>query len=335
MSFCINIKEGKMKGRGIVILVALFTMAFGSSAYAADYPTKPVTLLVAYPPGGETDIGARIAAALAEKSLGQPIIVVNKGGAGGQIGWTELARQKGDGYFIGFVNPPALNSIILDPERKATFTLENFVPIINQVVDPVCFYVKPESPYKTFKDVLDDARKRPGKITVTTTGILSNEHLGILMLQDAAGVKLRIVHFDGSAQILTALMGGQIDVGVDNVGGAWTSRVKAGQVRPLVIMDKERSKFYPNVPTTAEQGFPGVVMSSSRGIVGPRGIPEPIIKKLQTVFKKAMEDPEHMEKMDKAGLAVKILVGDEYGKYIKEIHETTKKLMVIARKADQ
>jgi len=324
-----------MKGRGIISLVALVTMAFVSSAYAADYPTKPVTLLVAYPAGGETDIGARIVAALAEKSLGQPIIVVNKGGAGGQIGWTELARQKGDGYTIGFVNPPALNSIILDPERKATFTLDNFVPIINQVVDPVCFYVKPESPYKTFKDVLEDARKRPGKITVTTTGILSNEHLGILMLQDAAGVKFRIVHFDGSAQILTALMGGQIDVGVDNVGGAWTSRVKAGQVRPLVIMDKERSKFYPNVPTTAEQGFPGVVMSSSRGIVGPRGIPEPIIKKLQAVFKKAMEDPEHTEKMDKAGLAVKILVGDEYGKYIKEIHETTKKLMEIARKADQ
>lgn len=323
-----------MKRRGIISLVALFTMAFVSSAYAADYPTKPVTLLVAYPAGGETDIGARILAALAEKNLGQPIIVVNKGGAGGQIGWTELARQKPDGYTIGFINPPALNSIILDPERKATFTLDYFVPIINQVVDPVCFYVKPESPYKTFKDVLEDAKKRPGKITVTTTGILSNEHLGILMLQDAAGVKFRIVHFDGSAQILTALMGGQIDVGVDNVGGAWTSRVKAGQVRPLVIMDKERSKFYPNVPTTIEQGYPGVVMSSSRGIVGPRGIPEPIIKKLQAVFKKAMENSEHMEKMDKAGLAVKILVGDEYGKYIKEIHETTKKLMEIARKTD-
>jgi len=287
-----------MKKSVIFSLVLGLFWTLGFCAYAADYPTKPVTLLVAYPAGGETDIGARIVAALAEKNLGQPIIVVNKGGAGGQIGWTELARQKGDGYTIGFVNPPALNSIILDPERKATFTLDNFVPIINQVVDPVCFYVKPESPYKTFKDVLEDARKRPGKITVTTTGILSNEHLGILMLQDAAGVKFRIVHFDGSAQILTALMGGQIDVGVDNVGGAWTSRVKAGQVRPLVIMDKERSKFYPNVPTTVEQGYPSVVMSSSRGIVGPRGIPEPIIRKLQAVFKKAMEDPEHMEKMD-------------------------------------
>ena len=194
--------------------------------------------------------------------------------------------------------------------------------------------MKPESPYKTFKDLLEDAKKRPGTITVTTTGIFSNEHLGILILQDAAKIKFRIVHFDGSAQIITALMGGQVDVAVDNVGGPWSTRVKAGQVRPLIVMDKERSKFYPQVPTTVEQGYPNVIMSSSRGIVGPKGIPEPILKKLQAVFKKAMEAPDHIEKMDKAGLAVKIIVGDEYGKYIKDIHETTRKLMEAGRKAD-
>ena len=129
-------------------------------------------------------------------------------------------------------------------------------------------------------------------------------------------------------------MGGQVDVAIDNVGGPWATRVKAGQVRPLIVMDKERSKFYPQVPTTAEQGYPNVIMSSSRGIVGPKGIPEPILKKLQSVFKKAMETPDHIEKLDKAGLAVKIMVGDEYGKYIKDIHETTRKLMEAGRKAD-
>jgi tripartite-type tricarboxylate transporter receptor subunit TctC len=323
-----------MKKKVIINLGAMLIVALGISVYAADYPTKPITVMVAYPAGGETDIGGRIVASIAEKDLGQPIIVINKGGAGGQIGWTEMAKQRGDGYYIGFINLPGFNSIILDPERKATFGLDNFVPIINQVIDPVCFYVKPESPYKTFKDVLEDAKKRPGKITLTTTGILSNEHLALLLLEEAAKVKFRLVHFDGSAQILTAIMGSQVDVAVDNVGGAWTSRVKAGQVKPLVVMDQERSKFYPTVPTTVEQGYPTVLMSSSRGIVGPKGIPEPILKKLQAVFKKAMENPEHLEKMDKAGLAVKILVGDEYGKYIKEVHETTKKLMEVARKAD-
>lgn len=323
-----------MKLRILAVSVFVLLMAVGVSCFAAEYPTKPITLLVAYPAGGETDIGGRIVGAIAEKDLGQPIIVVNKGGAGGQIGWTELAKQKPDGYYIGFVNLPSLNTHVLDPERKATFTLDSFVPVINQVVDPVCFYVKPESPYKTFKDLMDDAKKRPGKITLTTTGIMSNEHLGILLLEQAAKVKFRLVHFDGSAQINTALMGGQVDVGVDNVGGPWTSRVKGGQARPLVVMDTERSKFYPNTPTTPEQGFPKVLMSSSRGIVGPKGIPEPVIKKLQTVFEKAMQTPEHIEKMEKAGLAIKILVGEEYGKYIREVHETSKSLMDLARKAD-
>jgi tripartite-type tricarboxylate transporter receptor subunit TctC len=319
--------------KSIIMLSIILGMGLAATApdILAAYPTKPVTLLVAYAAGGETDIGARILAAIAEKDLGKPIIVINKGGAGGQVGWTELARQKPDGYTVGFVNLPGFNSIILDPERKATFGLDDFVPIINQVVDPVCFYVKSESPYRTFKDLITDANEKPGKITVTTTGILSNEHLAILMLQEAAGVKFRIVHFDGSAHINTALLGGQVEVGVDNVGGAWTSRVKAGQVRPLIVLDKERSKFYPNIPTSVEEGYPGVLMSSGRGIVGPKGIPEPILKKLQAVFKKAMETPEHLEKMDKAALAVKIMVGEEYGRYILDLHETTKRFMGSAR----
>ena len=324
-----------MKKRDFLMMVALsLAVLLVYPAYAQAYPDRPVSVIVAYAAGGETDIGARIVASIAEKDLGQAIVIVNKGGAGGQLGWTELAKQKPDGYAIGFVGTPALNSIILDPERKATFTLDNFVPIINQVVDPVCLYVKPDSPYKSFKDVIEDAKKRPGKITVTTTGIFSNEHLGILLLQDAAKVKFRIVHFDGSAQINTALMGGQVDVAVDNVGGPWTARVKGGQVRPLIVMDKERSKFYPNVPTTVEQGLPTVIMSSSRGIAGPKGIPDPILKKLEAVFKKAMENPQHMEKMDKVGLAVKIMVGDEYAKYMNDLHQTTRKLMELGRKAD-
>ena len=308
-------------------------MALGISAHAADYPTKPITLMVAYPAGGETDIGGRIVASIAQKDLGQPIIVINKGGAGGQIGWTEMARQRGDAYYIGFVNLPGFNSIILDPERKATFGLGNFVPIINQVVDPVCFYVKPESPYKTFKDLLKDAKKRPGTITVTTTGILSNEHLGILLLQDAAKIKFRIVHLDGSAQIITALMGGQVDVAVDNVGGP-DHKGKGGTGQAFNRHGKGTIQVLPPSPHYGRTGLPNVIMSSSRGIAGPKGIPEPILKKLQTVFKKAMENPDHIEKLDKAGLAVKIMVGDEYGKYIKDIHETTRKLMEIGRKAD-
>jgi tripartite-type tricarboxylate transporter receptor subunit TctC len=316
-------------GVNLVVLVLVMLMV---SAYAADYPAKPVIVMVAYPAGGSTDIGARVLAALAEKEIGQPMVVVNKAGAGGQVGWTELARQKPDGYYIGFINLPAINTVILDPERKATFDMDSFTPIINQVLDPGVIYVKPDSPYKTLKDLIDDARKRPGEIKAGTTGILSDDHLAILMLEEAAKVKFRIVHFDGDSPQVTALLGGQIDVNFLNVGGL-TPRVKSGQLRALLVMDREKCKFYPDVPTSVELGYPTVLSSSTRGIVGPKGLPEPIVKKLQATFKKAMEDPEHLKNMDKAGLAIKIMMGEEYSKYIKSVHEQVKKLVDEARKA--
>jgi len=231
---------------------------------------------------------------------------------------------------IGIINLPALNTIILDPERKATFGLDDFVPIINQVLDPGVIYVRPESPYKGIKDLVEDAKKRPGEIKVGTTGILSDDHLAILMLERAAGVKFRIVHFEGDAPQQTGILGGQVDVSFLNVGGL-TKRVKAGQLRALAVMDKERSQFYPDVPTSVEQGYPTVISSSTRGIAGPKGIPEPVIKKLQEVFWDTMKNPEHIEKMEAVAMAIKVMVGDEYANYIRDLHEGAKKLVEVAR----
>ena len=132
-----------------VVLAALT----GNAAAQQDFPSKPIQLMVAFPAGGSTDIAARIVASIAEKALGQPIVVVNRGGAGGQIGWTELARQKPDGYYIGFINLPATNTVILDPERRAIFTEKDFTPIINQVLDPGVIWVRADSPYKTLQDL--------------------------------------------------------------------------------------------------------------------------------------------------------------------------------------
>lgn len=316
-----------MIGCAVILSIAGFLVG----AHAQDYPTKPVMLMVAYPAGGSTDVGARILAGLAEKELGKPIVVVNKVGAGGQIGFTELSRQKPDGYYIGCINLPALNTIILDPDRKAIFNVESFTPVINQVLDPGVVYVKPDSPYKTLKDLIDDAKKRPGEVKAATTGILSDDHMAIMMLEEAAGVKFRIVHFDGDTQEITALLGGQIDACFLNIGGL-TARVKAGEIRALIVMDKERSKFYPEVPSAVELGYPTVISSSTRGIAGPKGLPEAIVTKLQGVFKKAIEDPEHVNKMDKAGLAIRMMMGDEYSKYINAWQERAKRLVEEVRK---
>jgi len=322
-----------MKRRVVISSIVILLMAIVVSAYSADYPTRPIALQVPWPAGGATDVGARILAAIAEKKIGQPIVVVNKVGAGSQVGLTELAKQKPDGYYIGFVSLPALNTIILDPERKAVFDIDAFLPIINQVIDPGVIWVKADSPYKALSDLLDDAKKRPGVIRASTTGIMGDDHLAILMMEEVAGVKFRIVHLDGGIQQMTATLGGQVDVSFDNVGGI-VPRVKSGQVRGLAVMDPERSKFIPETPTTVELGYPTVISSSSRGVMGPKGIPAPIVKKIQDVFMEAMKNPEHIEKMEKAGLAIRPLVGEEYAKYFRGLHERCKPLVEAARKAD-
>jgi len=312
------------------LLVSPYALA--SPPDPTAFPTKPIILMVPWTAGGSTDIGARIVAGLAQKELGQSIVVINKAGAGGQVGWTELAKQKPDGYYIGAINIPAINTCILDPDRKATFSIDSFKPIINQVLDPGVIYVKNDSPHKTLKDLIEDARNRPGEVKAGTTGILGDDHLAILMLEEAANVKFRIVHFEGDTPQVTALLGGQIDVSFLNVGGI-VPRVKSGHMKPLVAMDSERSKFFPDLPTTVELGYPTVLSNSTRGFIGPKGISDPIIKKLQAAFQKAMEDPEHVDKMDKAGLATKIMMGEEYNKYVKGVHEKMKRLVEKGRKA--
>jgi tripartite-type tricarboxylate transporter receptor subunit TctC len=307
----------------------------GSVDAQQDFPTKPVQLMVAYPAGGSTDIAARIVAAIAEKSLGQPIVVVNKGGAGGQVGWTELVRQRPDGYSLGFINLPATNTVILDPDRKAIFTEKDFTPIINQVLDPGVIWVKADSPYKTAQDLIDAAKKSPNTIRAATTGILSDDHLAILMTEEAApGAVFRLVHLEGGAAQFKEIMAGNIDVAFDNVGTI-TPRVKSGEVRALAVMDDVRSKFLPDVPTMKELGYPTVISSSTRGIAGPKGMPQPIVSKLQDVLKKAMEDPEHLGKLETQGLAIKIMVGEEYAKYFAETHAKAQKYTEWAKSRPQ
>jgi tripartite-type tricarboxylate transporter receptor subunit TctC len=313
----------------VLLAVALPLLAHAQGT--ESFPRRQIQLWVAAPAGGGTDVGARIVAAIAEKELGQPIVVVNKPGAGGQVGITEFVRQKPDGYNIGFVFLPGVNTIVLDPDRKAIFTMDDFTPLVNQVLDPGIIWVKADSPYKTLKDLVEAARKEPGKISACTTGILGDDHLAILMMEEAANVKFRIVHLEGAAGQLTAILGGHVESAFDNVGSV-VKRVRSGEVRALAVMDPERSRFLPEVPTTKELGYSTVVSNSTRGIVAPKGLPAPIAKKLQEVLKKAMEHPDHIKRMDDVGLATKVMVGDDYGKYIKDIHVVAAKYTEWARK---
>jgi tripartite-type tricarboxylate transporter receptor subunit TctC len=319
----------------IFAVVAFALAAAAGSAGAQDFPNKPVQLMVAFPPGGSTDIGARIVAAIAEKALGQPIVVVNKGGAGGQVGWTELARQRPDGYYVGYINLPATNTVILDPERKAIFNEKDFTPIINHVLDPGAIWVRADSPYKNVQDLIDAAKKAPNTIRTATTGILSDDHLAILMTEEAApGAVFRIVHLEGAAPQFKEIMGGNIDVAYDNVGSI-VPRVRSGEIRVLAVLDDTRSKFLPDVPTMKEAGYPTVISSSTRGIAGPKNLPAPILTKLRDALKKAMDDPDHISKLEGQGLAIKVMVGEEYEKYFADTHAKAKKYTEWAKSRQQ
>ena len=319
-----------------IAAAALAVLALAAPAAAQDkFPSKPVQLMVAYPPGGSTDIGARIVAAIAEKAMGQPMVVINKGGAGGQVGWTELSRQKPDGYYIGFINLPGFNTVILDKDRQAIFDTKSFTPIINQVLDPGVIWVKADSPFKSMKDLVDAAEKEPGKLRAATTGILSDDHLAILMVEEAApGVTFRLVHLEGGAAQLKETLAGNVDVSFDNVGSI-VKQAQAGQVRALAVTDTQRSKFLPDVPTTVELGMPTVISSSTRGIAGPKGMDPKLVAQIQDIMKKAMEDPEHVKKLEEVGLGIRVMVGAEYQKYYDDLHAKAAKYTEWAKKRDE
>lgn len=280
-------------------------MMFGvtGSAQAANFPEKgrPITLIVPYPAGGGTDVTARLLAPMLEKELGTPVQVVNKGGAGGQIGVTEIVRAKPDGYTIGNLILPTVITTYLDPARKAVFSRKSLELLALQDNDPGIIAVKGDSPYKTLKDLIDAAKANPGKIRTTTSGILSDDHIGAMLTEKAAGVKFAIVHFAGSAPGRNAVLGGHVEVFYGNVS-EMESQVRAGEIRLLAVMDKQRSKFYPDVKTAEEQGFK-VYSGVHRGIGMPAGAPKEVKDVLAGALKKIITSEEFKTQMEKLSYA--------------------------------
>ena len=311
------------------------TSAVVPVAEAQDYPQRAINLIVPAPAGGPTDIAARVLGSIVEKDLKQPIVIVNKVGAGGQIGWTEMARAKPDGYTIGYIIMPGTNTVIADPERQAIFNENTFIHLVNQVHDVGVVWVRADSPYKTLKDLVEAAKAKPGSIRASTTGLLSDDHLNILVTEEAVpGAKFRIVHLDGAAGQLKETLGGNVDVSFDNVGSV-VKPLKAGQIRVLAVTDKERSKFLPDIPNTTELGYPSIVSASTRGIAAPKGTPPAIVAKLTEVLKTAMADPDHLKRLEDQGLLVRPLAGAEFQAYWLEQHERAKKYTEWAKKRPQ
>jgi Uncharacterized protein conserved in bacteria len=275
-------------------LALAISTATMSTAQAA-YPEKPITLIVAYDGGGSTDATARMLAPFIEKHLGGARIeVVNRPGAGGEIGFAAIADAAPDGYTIGFINVPNVVSIPI--ERQARFTLERLDPLVNIVDDPGIWTVNAESPFKTPKDVIEHAKTNPNTITVGTTGVGSDDQLAMLLLQRQSGVQFIHVPFSGAAANHKAMLAKKIQVCGENLGDSL--RVQGTEpIRILGVMSKERWKVAPDLPTFKEQGF-DVVMASLRGIGAPKGLPSDVRAKLVDAITKAVADPEFLAKAE-------------------------------------
>ncbi len=301
-------------------------------AKKVDYPTpgKAITLMVPFPAGGSNDIGARLVAPVVEKDLGVPVQIVNKAGAGGQTGWAELALAKPDGYYIGSVNLPTVSVMAMDPERKATFSRNSFVPISAQSVSPTIVVVKADSPYKALKELIEDAKAHPMKVKASAAGVLATRHLSVLQTQQATGAQFSVVQFDGGAPQLTALLGGHVDVGF-HAETEPMSQLKSGAVRALGIMDTQRSKSYPDVPTFKEQGYDITSMVTVFNAV-PAGTPKEIVETLDRAFKKATTDADVKAKAEAAGTTLRYMSADELSAYWDQVEKEVKPLLELAKK---
>jgi tripartite-type tricarboxylate transporter receptor subunit TctC len=295
-------------------------------AKKADWkPNKPINVIVAWAAGGTNDIAARVMAPFLEKELGTPVQVVNKGGAGGQIGFTEIAQAKPDGYNIGLmVLPPAIN-VYMNPEVKPQFDRASFIPISVFAVEPMIAGVKADSPYKTMKDVMDDAKANPEKVKFASTGLSATTHMQVLALQKAAGVKFARVQFDADGQAVTALLGGHVDIASVSPAGM-LPQYKSGQIRVLGYCSKDQLKFYPDVKGWPAQGW-SVDIPVSRGIVLPKGTPQDVVDTVSVAMQKISANEEFKKKAEDSGLSTQYMDQAGYIKHWDQMDELVKPMM--------
>jgi tripartite-type tricarboxylate transporter receptor subunit TctC len=297
-------------------VVALVLLAGVAPAAADDYPSRPITLVAPFPPGGVADLTARPVAAALEKVMKNPVGVVNKTGAAGAVGMQFVATSKPDGYTLLL----ALSSISIIPEadklfgRPPAFTVDQFAPIALISADPTILVVRADSPWKTAKEFIEDAKKRSGQISYSSSGIYGTLHMAMELLSHAAGIKLRHVPHAGAGPALNAILGGHVDA-LASGPSVVIPQIKAGKLRALAGWGASRVAAMPDVPTFKELGYPDAEFYIWAGIFAPKGTPEPVLAKLRTGTREAVNDPAFKNAMDKLETPIVFRQGDEFQKF--------------------
>ena len=275
---------------GLIALTAMSIAAVASHAEAQSYPNRPIRMIAPFPAGGLVDVLARAIGEELAKTLGQPIIVENKPGAGGNIGADIVAKAEGDGYTL-LMTSPGIQSINQFLYKTMPFDPDKAFAPISLVADmSMLVVVHPKTNVKTLADLLAAARANPGKLTFGSAGVGTTGHLGQALLTHVAKINLTHIPYRGAAPSVTDLIAGQIDGVVDNPPTVM-SHIRAGTIVPLAVAAKERLAVLPDVPTAAEAGLPGWEASSWFGVVAPAATPPDIIKRLHAEIAKAVRQP--------------------------------------------
>ncbi len=294
---------------GLTALAAAVTLAAPVSAQ--DYPTRPVSVMVSYSPGGATDFQARIVTMVAtnEEYLGQPIVIINKPGAGGKVGWNDFAENAAkDGYELAAYNVPHFIAQSIQSETK--YDIDNLEPIANWGSDPAVLMVGKDSQFNSLDDLVKFAKENPGKVTVNGAGLFVGHHIAFLQLEKATGADFTYVPEQGGAPALKNVIGGQVMVGINNLSDAYRSQ---DSLKILAIADLERNtEFLPDVPTFKEQGYD--VDDSSvnfRGIMAPKGTPPEVIEKLAKAVPAMFQDAAVKKQMAAGGSPLRVMTREE------------------------
>ena len=283
---------------------------------AAEYPKKPVRLIINFSAGGTTDFASRLMISKAPEILGQALICVNKPGAGGTLGVSEVARSKKDGYTIGTCNMPAV--AIIPQIRKVPYKpFEDLVQIAAVMPYEYGLMVKGDSPWKTWEDLVDHIKKNPGKVTYGSPGTGTTNHLVTARVGKELGFDWKHVPFQGGVKETAALLGGHVDV-INNTTASVASSIKAGKIRVLMVTSEYRFSLCPDVPTMKEKGF-DFSQISYMSIIGPAGMPDAARAKIEAAFKAAVEDKGVLKGTGKLDLHPKYMSGKEYTALLKKL----------------
>ncbi len=301
------------------VALAVLLATWAGAAPAQDYPSRPIRLVVGFAPGGTTDYMARLLADRLRGPLGQSVFVENKTGANGSLGAEAVAKSEPDGYTLYFTTAgvasvyPHLRPAPYDPIR-------DFAPVGLVAFNSTMLVVNAAMPVSSARDLAALARKEPGKITIAITGLGSVSHLGTVLFQSAAGIKLNVVPYRGAAPAMTDLLGGQLD-SLFGDGPTVISYIAAGKIKALAATSQRRSVIFPDVPTFLEQGFADTVADQWAGVLAPAKTPPEIIAKLNAGIVAVMNDPEVRTKLLQTGVVPAPDTPKEFGRYLRGEYE--------------